>query len=264
MAREGADDLEAVRAFEAKFAQSSRPQIGGCYVELRQRLMALLRRKKVKTYEKARSEMVGPIGYQISRALEACARKDGQADMGLAVAEFVAKADSFRGPRTMVYWFLRDALEKMEGDKPTTVENLGRLRPAYRDPLGRPITPHANQSPVEAVVKSVSKKSGGVLVKFETVVSKDEDRECWDTKKVHSVNADGSVVYYKECGAWKKVTDRSTEDPAFVAAENAAGLAPGRKVSMYCDGSETPRVCAPFVVTDKKGEKLSAFLGSEL
>ncbi len=264
VAREGADDLEAVRAFEARFSKSSRPQVEGCYAELRQRLMGLLRKKKVKTYEKARYEMVGPIGYQISRALEACARKDGQENMALAIADFVDKADTFRGPRTMVYWFLRDALEKMEGDKPTTVENLDRLRPAVPNPLGRPVTPHANQGTAEGVVVKVSKKGGGVLVKFKTVVTRDEDRECWDTKKVHSFNQNGTPVYYKKCGPWKKVTERSTEAPAFVAAENAAGLAPGRKVTMYCDGSEKPRVCAPFVVTDKKGEKLAAFLGSEI
>jgi len=261
---EGAEDLKAVRAFEARFAKSSRPQIAGCYVELRQRLMALLGRKKVKTYDKARSEMVGPIGYQISRALEACARKDGQEEMALAVAEFTAKADSFRGPRTMVYWFLRDALEKMEGDKPTTVENLSRLRPAIPNPLGRPVTPVSSQSTVEGVIKSVKKKSGGVLVQFKTVVDKTEDRECWDTKKVHSINDNGTVVYHKKCGPWKKVTERSTEDPAFIAAENAAGLEPGRKVLMYCNGAEKPRVCAPFAVTDKKGAKLSAFLGSKM
>ncbi len=264
VAREGADDLAAVRAFEAKFARSSRPQIAGCYGELRQRLVGLLRNKKVKTLDKARYEVVGPIGYQISRALEACARKDGQEEMGLGIAALVDKADSFRGPRTMVYWFLRDALKKMEGDKPTTVENLERLRPAVPDPLGRPLTPTSSQSAVEAVVKRVTRKSGGVLVQFETVVSKDEDRECWDTKKVHSISEDGRVTYYKECGPWKKVTERSTEAPAMVSAENAAGLAPGRKVSMYCDDGEKPRVCAPFAVTDKKGEKLAAFLGTEI
>jgi hypothetical protein len=264
VAQEGGEDLEAVRAFEARFSRSSRPQVEGCYADLRGRLMALLRRKKVKTYDKARFEMVGPIGYQISRALEACARVSGQTEMGLAVAEFVAKADSFRGPRTMVYWYLRDALEKMEGDKPTTVQNLDRLRPSVPDPLGRPVTPHADQGAVEAIVKSVKKQGGGVLVQFKTVVNKTEDRECWDTKKVHSVSENGRVVYHKECGPWKKVTERSTEKPAVVRAENAAGLAPGRKVSMYCSQSDKARVCAPFAVTDAKGVKLSAFLGSEI
>jgi len=57
---------------------------------------------------------------------------------------------------------------------------------------------------VEGVIKSASKKSGGVLVQFKTVVNKTEGREPWDTKKIHSVNDNGTVVYHKKCGPWKK------------------------------------------------------------
>ncbi len=273
VAKEGAEDLAAVRAFEAKFAKSSRPQVDGCYGELRQRLIGLLKRKKVKTFEKARYEMVGPIGYQISRAVEACARKDDQEKMGAVVAELISKTDDFRGPRTMIYWFLVDALKKMEGDKPTTGDELKRLRPPVPDPLGG-VQGDSGLRLSQGEIKKVSKQKGGVRLEFATVVKKDEDRECWDTDKVHSVNDDGSFTYYKKCGPWKKVTRRLTEAPALIAAENAAGLAPGRTVQMYCDMVDNYRAqeygearpCAPVAVEAGKGKKTSlvAFLGAEL
>ena len=276
VAREGADDLGAVRAFEAKFSRSAHPQVKGCYGELRQRLIALLRRKKVKSLEKAHFEMVGPIGYQISHAVEACARKDGQEKMGDVIGNLMERADDFRGPRTMVYWFLYDELKRMEkageGEPPTTVDELARLRPATPNPLGRPQGAQLELS--QGKIKKVSRHKGGVLLEFETVVSRTEDRDCWDTKKIHSVNSDGSFTYYKECGKWKKVTRRTKEAPVFIAAENAGGLARGRTVQIYCDKADNYRatehgdlrICAPVAVEAGKGKNvdLVAFLGAAM
>ena len=273
--KENAEDLAAVRTFEAAYAKSSRPQVKGCFAELRARLIGLVKRKKATTFDKLRYEMVGPIGYQISRALEACGRKDGQPELAQFLAKDLEKADDFRGPRTMVYWFLRDALKEMEGEKPTTVETLDRLRPRIPDPLGRPGS-NGNWSSVTAPIKKVTKKGGAVLVEFETVVTKDQDRECWDTKKVRKINADGTVDYERQCGPWKKVTRRDTEAPAIISTENAAGLAPGRLVGMYCTesdvqqyqrkqyGTNQPRPCAAYVVASKKTKEVVAFLGAAL
>jgi hypothetical protein len=52
----------------------------------------------VKTIDKLRYEMVGPIGYQLARALEACGRKDGQPEIAQFLAVDLAKADDFRYP----------------------------------------------------------------------------------------------------------------------------------------------------------------------
>jgi hypothetical protein len=84
--------------------------------------------------------MVGPIGYQISHAVYACAGKDGQEEMADAIGNLISQADGFRGPRTMVYWFLHDELAKMEkaGDQnaPTTTDQLDRSRFPVPNPLG--------------------------------------------------------------------------------------------------------------------------------
>jgi hypothetical protein len=264
VAREGAADLAAVRAFEKRFARSSRPQVAGCYLDLRLRLVALFQRKKATTFDKLRHEMVGPVGYQISRALEACARKDGQEDMGLAVAQWINQADAYRGPRTMVYWFLRDALAKMDGDKPTTVEELDRLRVPTPDPLGRIEPPGTTEEGVEALITKVSRAEGGVVVEFKPIIEKVEVADCKETDKIDSINEHGKVVYKEKCGPSWTETERTDIEPAFVRSENAGGLAPGRKVKGYCTGSQKPRVCAPFLVSDAKGDAVFGFLGVDV
>lgn len=84
---------------------------------LRARLLARLKKARVATLDRVGFELAGPVGYQVTRALESCASFDGQPLVAHLLEKALEGADDFRGPRTMVYWFLRDHLEKTAGDR---------------------------------------------------------------------------------------------------------------------------------------------------
>ncbi|HYU16439.1 MAG TPA: hypothetical protein VEL05_10215 [Candidatus Acidoferrum sp.] len=229
--REGAEELAAVRAYEARFGGGLPPRVTGCFAELRPRFIAFLRRAGVTTLAGARREMVKPIGYQLARALESCARYDGQGELAELLAREIQDARYVRGPRTILYWRLRDALEEdmKAGKRPLELREL--------DDAGRYLQVPVPLGPVRSVVHEeiaplrilkAAPRAGGVRLEFE-----------------------------------KQVGARTA--PAFIAAENAAGLAPGRPIVIFCDDSKEPRVCAPLAVwQDPNQDGLASFLGAEL
>ena len=264
--REGGEDIAAVRDYEARAAKGP-AQVTGCFEPLRARLLSRLKKARVASLDKIRYELRGPVGYQVSRALESCASFDGQRLFAQLIGRTLEGADDYRGPRTMVYWFLRDQLEKMGKDRtdlPVPAEELDRARIAVPRP---PIRSAPGTPPHEffGLVKKTTEQGGAVKIEFQTISRKVEQQSCQDTKKVHSIQRDGTVVYHKKCGKPKMVTERTTPDPVLVPREHAAALAPGRGVQMFCDISGKPQTCVPVAVwKDKKGKRLAAALGAAL
>jgi hypothetical protein len=255
---EGAGDLAAVRAYEARFVRG--PNVAGCFAELRPRLIARLRRAGA-TLEEVRKEMAGPVTYQLARALESCARYDGQAEIAALLARELQDMRFFRGPRTLIYWRLRDALDDPAlPDRPFELPALGESAwLSVPMPLGPLESVGEARSPI--AIKEVARQADGMLVRFETVVEKGEVRECWNRRGRNATDRERGAT----CGRWKAVTRSSTEAPVKVAAENAAGLSPGRPMAMLCDYAQTPRLCAPLAVwKDETRATLVSFLGAEL
>src|SRR5690606_17372546 len=262
--REGAEPLAAVRQYEAQAASRSPQAVAGCFEPLRARLIALLREKKVQTLDKVRHEMVGPVGYQLSRALESCASFDGHELTSHLLSVELEGADDFRGPRTMVYWFLRDHLKKLAADRtelPVSVEELTRARVPVPAP---PVRSFPGTPPVEftARIKAIRRDGGAVRLEFETITKKEEEANCWDTDKVQMITRSGDVVRRRKCGKSNMVTRRYTPGPVTVDAAHAAPLARGRTVRLFCDRE---RACVPLAVwKDPAKKKLVGVLGADL
>jgi hypothetical protein len=264
--REGAEYIAAARDLEARAAKGP-AQVAGCFEPLRALVLSRLKKARVATLDKIRYELRGPVGYQLSRALESCASFDGQRLLAQLVNAQLAGADDYRGPRTMVYWFLRDHLEKLGVDRtalPVPIEELERARVAIPR---APVRSAAGAPPHEfsGLVKQATEQSGAVRIEFQTLSRKVEQQVCEDTSKVHSIRADGTIVYHKKCGTPKMVTERLTPDPVLVAREHAAAIAPGRAVQMFCEIAGAPRRCVPVAVwKDKNRTALAAALGGPL
>ena len=257
---EGAETLAVVRELEAKLDASSRPQVKGCFVDLRARLMPLLKKSKPTTVEQVRKNMSGIIASRLARALAACATKDGQREYGDALWNALESVRDIRGPRANVYWALHDTLASMEGKPAIEQQEFERLKPD-----GQRVRPAApiDDKRVYPKIKKVSKVSGGVMLVFETVVRKERVLDCRDTNKVKRIGADGTVHYEQVCGREHTETERTTEEPALVKIENAAELVPGRSIEMVCTRiDESSRTCAPMFV--HHGKTVVAVLGAAL
>ena len=261
------DDIAAVRDYERRAAKGP-AQVAGCFEPLRARLVARLKKARVASLDKVRYELRGPVGYQVSRALESCASFDGQPLVADLLGRELERADDYRGPRTMVYWFLRDHLEKgtHRSDPLVPAEELERARIEVPRPPVRSGTAFGSEE-FFGLVKKTTRQAGAVKIEFQTVSKKVQHQTCKDTNKVHQIRSDGTVVYHQKCGKPRTVIERTTPDPVLVALEHAAALAPGRGVQMLCAiaSGGTQKTCLPVAVwKDKDRKKLAAALGAAL
>jgi hypothetical protein len=255
-----ATDLAAVRAFESQVARSRQPHVAGCYADLRGRLAAHLKQARATTLDKARAEMRRPVTSQIARALASCASLEGRPAMAIALDAALDGVPDLRGPRSMVYAAVHDAIAR-GGGRIVSVEALEQAQvPSPRSPVDRDEA--GLDEPITARIKKVAKRSDGLRLEFHPVFTKEtESYACRTTHRVDRIDEYGRVIYHERCKQ-RRVTRRTQQPPVTVAADDGAALASGRHVSIYCDGQGS---CVPFAVwKDQKKKALAGFLTGAL
>ena len=264
MVRDDKDNLAAVRAFERRVVHKRRPQVTGCFGPLYRRVMARLKGDKLTTLAEVRRSLAGPLESQLAVALATCAARDGHGAMATGLARLLDGVHSFRGPRSVVYWAMVNALARIPGNPPIMRQDLDNYTVPSFPGLTIDHSVNDETGHVE-IIRAVTPTHGAVRVTFKSYTDKHEEYvHCHQTNRVNRIQ-DGHVEYQEACKE-RTVHQRITPPPALVPAEMAGGLATGRPAEMLCApaGPGQPG-CIPLAVwKDKKQKRLVGVLGTAL
>lgn len=264
MMREGKGDLALVRALERRVLNKRRPRVAGCFGPLYTRVMAHLTASHPKTLAEVRRSLAGPLESQLGVALAVCAAHDGHGAMATGLERLLDGLHSFRGPRSVVYWAMVDALDRIPGQKPIMRSDLDNF-PVPSFP-GLTVNHSVNDEDGDVeIIRAVTRSHGAVRVTFKSYSEKHEEYDhCHQTNRIDHIE-NGHVEYQQACKE-HTVHQRITPPPALVPAEMAGGLAAGRPAEMLCaPAGPDQRGCVPFAVwKDKKEKRLAGVLGTAL
>lgn len=131
----------------------------------------------------------------------------------------------------------------------------------------------------EAVVAKVEPQGGdALLVRLEGAQWTEPVERCWETRRIHSIDSDGTINYRTECKTVGKLRIETVPDPLLLRRADGATLAKGRTIGYHADrtigafterrnGAVTQEGGGPrsaTLVTVHDGERLLHWLGFDL
>ncbi len=255
--RKGASDWEKVasqwkaeiarsNAFELKLGQPSRKALKGCSAELRGDVGKVIKGYKLTDYKALVGKIsTDPIANLLMSRLAVCAAAENVGGLSGALADLVQKGRGLRGPRSMTYYAVVDALAAALKDRPRMVFSLSTF--TYRQPslaqlYGRefnfsgsiPYDPEDTYA--KGSVASSAKVPEGVQINFKHSSYTYPEANCVDDK-FHplKIESNGTISYAQNCkytGRMLKVD--TTPRPIIVAPELTTNVKPG----VYVVGQE--------------------------
>ncbi|MDB4953249.1 MAG: hypothetical protein JWO36_818 [Myxococcales bacterium] len=280
LAEQWKPEIERSNAFEKLLSQPSRKALKGCSVELFKDGEKLVKSFKTNIY-KDLSEKLGadPVASLTLSRLALCYAADKVWGASGALRDVVGHGREMRGPRSLAYYAVVDAVADAKKDRPRLLFDLsgffqggGALSGNTNfDSKDFDFNGHApsewEQSGTKGVVASTKKVEDGLEIVFKKVTLKWPDYDCVDD--IHhplKVNSDGRIEYYQNCKATGKVsTQDATPNSIVISPLLAAGVKPGVFVQ-FAEVSTKAKNGDPFAVvvfTKAKADdkKINTFFG---
>ncbi|MDP3231166.1 MAG: hypothetical protein Q8N26_00220 [Myxococcales bacterium] len=238
-------EIERSNAFEAKLGQPSRKVLKGCTAELRADVGKVIKGYKSQDYKaiigKASTD---PIANLLMSRLAVCSAFEKVTGLSGVLADLVQKGRDLRGPRSMAYYAVVDALAEALQDRPKmifsltnfywTAPTLTRIYGEFDFSGSIPFNPE--NTTAKGVVASVSKGAEGVEIAFKRTSYTYPETICVDDK-FHplKIESNGTITYAQNCKyTGKTVTVNTTPMPIIVAPELATNV----KAGVYAVGEQ--------------------------
>jgi len=255
-------------AFEKKLSNPSRKVLQGCSKELMPDVQKLIKSYKKTDYnDLIKLISSDPIASLLLSRLAICFAAEKVLGGSGAMRDLAQNGRSIRGPRSMVYYAVVDAVTEAVKDRPKLLVNVSNFY--FRMPSlvnvyasefsfsgGAPREPETTRD--KGAVKEAKKDGDGLKVVFKTQKYKYPEYNCVDTRKPIRISNDGRIEYEQNCTATGKMLSQdNTPAPVTISPQLATGVKPG---AFLVTNGPTP------VYVKKKGDdkKIQTFFGFAL
>lgn len=265
-------ELDRSRAFEKKLSNPSRKALAGCAAELMPDAQKLIKGYKKAEYNEVVNQVASdPIASLLLSRPSVCFAYEKVFGGSGALKDLVQKGRDLRGPRSMAYYAIVDAVVNALKDRPKLLLSLSNYHyntrnlvaiysEEFRFSGGMPYDPEKGYE--KGFVKEVKKEGDALRVVFKTEKLRYPEYNCRDTRKPIRITNDGRIEYEQYCVATgKMLTQDNTPQPVKIHPMLAAGVKPGAYI-VANGGSDSSVV----VYTKKKADdkKILSFFGFSL
>jgi hypothetical protein len=273
-------EIERSNAFEKLLSQPSRKALKGCSVELSKDGEKLVKSFKTKVYKDLVDKLsADPVANLLLSRIAVCFAADNVWGASGALRDLVSHGRGLRGPRSLAYYAVVDAIVEAKKDRPRLLLGLSNffqggsaLNGGFQMPgsdldFNGSAPREDEKSGNQGVVGSTKKVEDGLQIVFKKVTLKWPDYDCVDdTRHPLKINSDGKIEYYQDCKATGTVsTQDMTPNPIVISPLLAAGVKPGAFVR-FVEVSTKAKNGNPFAVvafTRNKSDdkKINSFFG---
>jgi len=241
LAAEWKPEIERSNAFEKLLSQPSRKALKGCSVQLTKDAEKLVKSFKITVYKDLVDKVAAhPVANLLFSRLALCDAVDKIWGASGALNDLVSHGRSLRGPRSLTYYAIVDAIAEAKKDRPRLLLDLpGFLQTGSAidndinfdardfELTGR--APSEWEKSDKGIVASTKKLDDGLQIVFKTVKLKWPDYNCVDdTHHPLRINSDGRIEYFQHCKATgKTIVQDVTPAPIVIAPLLDAGIKPG-------------------------------------
>ena len=267
-------DIDAARAYEARYTGASRKAARGCWDDTYGRFASYVASARPSGLDGVKKAMTDPVGTILLESVVACADAEKQELAAATFGSLFGAARPARGPRYAAYFATLDALSDIRADRdrfPLEPDALARFfsprSPVARWNGGAIAELDLARDDAGGVVKKVSRAGDGVRVEFKTDRWKAPYYACTPNNRILQFRPDGTPVYGSDCVYKGEQWYEQTHDPIWVPASLAGGIKAGTFVRS--NGSIERHDGAwdsiPVeVYADKSRDRLVAYLGVTL
>ena len=262
-------------AFEKKLSSPSHKALKGCSVELQKDAEKLIKSFKLNTYQALVTKIAGdPVAVLLLSRLAVCDAADKVWGASGALQDLVKHGRDLRGPRSLMYYAIVDAIADAQKDRPRLLLSLNGFWHHGPSLIGiysrefdfsgsAPSDPE--KSYTKGVVAKVTKVADGLQITFKTQKITFPEQSCTDdTRHPLKVTSDGRIEYYRNChNTGKMLSQDQTPQPITIAPALSAGVKPGA----YIVGTDVANAGKGEVVYVKKStndKTIQTFFGFTL
>jgi hypothetical protein len=275
-------ELDHSAAFEKLVSSPSHKVMAGCSPQLAADADKVVKaEQKTSFIELANAIANDPVASLLIERLAICYAVDNVWGMSGALdGLMVHHGRSLRGPRTLAYYAIVDAIAKASKDRPRMMLSLTNFY-SNGGPLGMKTNFNKDEFKLtgrapdtfgmknnnHGQVESTKKVGDRIEIKFKQVKVKVADYNCTDDRS-HPLNIDntGQIHYYRNC-SWPGTftVEDHTPEPMKVAAQLAPILTPGTYVD-YEPIPEGAKMAGVVVFTKKSADAntITSFFGFPL
>jgi len=277
-------EIERSNAFEHLFSSPSHKALKGCAANLIKDGEKLIKSYKSNVYKDLVDKIsADPVGNLLLGRIALCFAVDDVWGGSGALRDLVTKGRAMRGPRSLAYYAVVEAVAKASKDRPRLLLNLsnfymsptilnGGFEPPGKDLDFTGSAPREwEKSDLKGVVASTKKVDDGVLVVFKTVKLKLGDSDCVDdTSHPLKIDGNGRIEYYRNCKPnGKIITVDITPNSIVISPLLAANIKPGVFVQFVDSSPHNAKSGHPFGVivytkTSPDAKKIDTFFGFAL
>ena len=276
-------EIERSNAFEKLLSQPSRKTLKGCAPQLTKDAEKVVKSLKITAYKDLVDKVAAdPVANLLFSRLALCDAADKVYGASGALNDLVSHGRSLRGPRSLTYYAIVDAIAEARKDRPRLMFDLNGFllsggaigTDTNFDARDFDLTGHApsewEKSDNKGVVASTKKLDDGIQVVFKTVKLKWPNYDCVDD--VHHplrINSDGRIEYFQHCKATGTVTVQdATPHPIVIHPLLDAGVKPGAFVQFIEAGPRAKNGnsfgAIVYVKKSSDDKKISTFFGFAL
>jgi hypothetical protein len=264
-------ELERSRAFEKKLGNPSRKALTGCAAELTPDAQKLIKGYKKTEYNELVNQIASdPIAQLLFSRLAICFAHEKVFGGSGALRDLVTKGRDLRGPRSMAYYAIVDALVEALKDRPKLLLSVqsfyfrtSNLVKAYSNEFnfsgGMPYD--AEKTDAKGIVAELKKSGDAMEIVFKKQKYTYPEYDCHDTRKPIRITSDGRIEYEQDCRATGKMLSQDTTPrPVKIHPSLATGVSAG--VYVVTNGGDQ----GVAVYTKKKADdkKIQTFFGFAL
>lgn len=263
-------ELARSNAFEKKMFGASLKVLKGCTAELRPDVQKLIKSYKLKDYRELRARIASdPLAMILMNRLSVCTAFEKVQGLSGVLKDLVQGGREFRGPRSMAFFEMQDAITEVKKDRlkfPLNMTAYGYNQAPVEPMSGDFSTTGGIGYDIEragprGVVGSVTKGKDGVEVKFKHSSITYPEQTCRnDTSHPFKISADGTILYYQLCKyTGKMLTEDTTPSPITVSAQLAETVKPG----VFVQADDAMHVIH-FTKKSAKEKNIESFYGFDL
>ena len=226
--------LAAAKKREAELARSdkvaatilAKGDLTGCEAALKPDVLAVLKALPHGSVDELVSAASDDAvaGVLLDRLGE-CLHSQATHEVWRAVDELASAVLRVNGPRQAAYVATAKAAAGMKKGAPfSAYYDMHPMQQSGGGERGGEL----DSSMLNGVIASIDKTKSGVTLKFVSERYQYDAQECAETSKVDRIDADGKVIYRRECHAAGKAWADKAPGPTEVPAACTAGLAKGR------------------------------------
>jgi hypothetical protein len=258
-------EIARSNAFESKLSDPSRKALAGCAKELVPDVHKLIRSYKAADYHALLNAVaIDPVAQLLLSRLAVCFTAEN-VHGAVIFKDLVAQGRDLRGPRSLAYYAVVDALTEAMKARPNLL--VGHANFLFRMPRlidiydGQPWRSsgslHDLQKAHTGHVEDVTASQGTVRITFRTQKVMQMQYACQTTDRPIRITADGRIEYERRCKEAGFAPVDVTPPPITISSLLAAGVKPNAYIAAR------DRVVL-FVATSPRDKRIQTFLGFAL